>query len=320
MPARHRHTPFLHESAMTESSIASCPLVDAALGVPECSKRLVLRECLERWGVEAQHAVVDTGRYRCRYVVWGRGPTLVLIPGMATDALGFAMLMARLQSHFRCVSFDLPSGDGDGARMLKYTHADHVADLFALLDHLHIQQCFVLGSSFGSTIALAAMHRQPRRFSHAILQGGFARRPLARAEVLGASFCRFLPGRLRHTPFVVRILEHNARAEFPADDRELWEFFVEQHLQIPLRAFAARALLVHRIDLRSILPTIEQPVLLLVGDRDRLVGKACEVELRQGLPLAARAEIEQCGHMPQMTHPEVAAEVVRQFLMPSCSI
>src|SRR5205807_461669 len=118
------------------------------------------------------------GRYRCRYVVWGRGPTLVLVPGMAMDALAFVMLMARLQTHFCCISYDLPNGAADGAHLMTHDHAAHVADLFALLDHLAIHRCFLLGSSFGSTIALAALHAQPDRFSHAILQGGFARRPI----------------------------------------------------------------------------------------------------------------------------------------------
>jgi pimeloyl-ACP methyl ester carboxylesterase len=283
--------------------------------LPDCSRRLLLADCLERWRREAQPGVVDTGRYRCRFVSWGRGPTLVLIPGMALDALGFVMLLARLQSHFRCISYDLPNGETDGANLRKYRHADFADDLFALLDHLAIRECFVLGSSFGSTVALSGMHAQPGRFPRAILQGGFARRPLARAEVLAASFARFLPGRLGHLPFVRRVLEHNAGAEFGQREPDVWDFFVAQNLKIPLRTFAARALMIHRLDLRPLLPTIQQPVLLVCGDRDRLVGKTCEQELNQGLPKAARAEIEACGHLPQLTHPEVLAEVVRQFLV-----
>lgn len=299
------------------ASASSCPLTEPAQPEPDCARRLLLRECLERWRTEAQHGVFDTGRYRCRHVVWGRGPTLVLIPGMGLDAVGFVMLMARLQAHFRCVSFDLPEGEGDGARLMTYRHTDHVADLFALLDHLSIRACILLGASFGSTIALAALHAEPRRFARAILQGGFARRRLAPAEVLAASFARFLPGRMAHLPYARQVLAHSQRAPFEDREPEVWDFFVAQNLRIPLRAFAARALLIHRLDLRPILPTIKQPVLMVCGDRDPLVGKACEAELKQGLPLVARAEIENCGHLPQLTHPEVTAEVVRQWLVVS---
>jgi pimeloyl-ACP methyl ester carboxylesterase len=300
---------------MTATLTSTCPLANTAPGEPDCAKRLLLGECLERWRREAQQGVVDTGRYRCRYVAWGRGPTLVLIPGMASDAQSFVMLMARLQSHFRCVSFDLPDGMADGAHLMTYRHADLTTDLFALLDHLHIRDCFLLGASFGSTIALSALHRQPGRFSRALLQGGFARRPLSAAEVFVASWCRFLPGRLGHVPLLRRITEQNHREPFLAREPEVWDYYVERQCQVPLAAFASRVLMVHRLDLRPILPAIHQPVLLVCGDHDPLVGKTCEQELKQGLPSAARAELEQCGHEPHLTHPEVLAEVVRQFLI-----
>jgi pimeloyl-[acyl-carrier protein] methyl ester esterase len=297
---------------MTSTLAPACPHTDSPDAT--CAKRLILSECLDHWRREAQHGEVDTGRYRCRYVVWGRGPTLVLVPGMASDAISFVMLMDRLKSHFRCVSYELPEGGPDGARLMSYHHEDLTRDLFALLDRLRIAECFLLGFSFGSTIALSALHQQPQRFTRGILQGGFARRPLAPAEVLVASFARFLPGTLGQLPLRRRVIEHNHREPFLQRDPDVWEFFMEHTCRIPMRAIASRVLMIHRLDLRSILPTIPQPMLMICGDRDPLVGKTCEQELRQGLPSVARAEIEHCGHQPHQTHPEVMAEVVRQFL------
>ena len=39
-------------------------------------------------------------------------------------------------------------------------------------------------------------------------------------------------------------------------------------------------------------------------------------DLLRGLPHVARAELEQCGHLPQYTHPEVLCEVIERFLLP----
>ncbi len=284
---------------------------------PECSRRLVLADCLAEWRSEATFGAVYTGRYRCRYFAWGRGPTLVLVPGMASDAESFVMLAARLKSSFRCVSFDLPDGRGDGARVRRYQHADHVADLVALLDHLRVQRSFLLGFSFGSTIALSAMAQFPQRFMRAVLVGGFARRPLAPAEVLLASWARWWPGRLANLPFMRSAVERMHRPPFESRDADVWDFFLQRNLDVPLAAFAQRALLVHRTDLRALLWTIQQAVLLAVGDRDPLVGQATTEELRRGLPNVSRAELENCGHQPHLTHPEVLAEVVKQFLAPS---
>ena len=61
------------------------------------------------------------------------------------------------------------------------------------------------------------------------------------------------------------------------------------------------------------LPEIRQPVLLVCGDDDPLVGRSCETELLKGLPNARRIEFVGCGHFPYLTHTEVLAEVLRQY-------
>ena len=269
---------------MISTLLPSYPLAGSTPSDRDGAKRLLLPECLQRLRQEAQQGVLDTGRYRCRHVVWGRGPTLVLIPGMASDTLSFVMLMARLQEHFRCVCYDLPSGEGDGARLMTYRHADLTSDLLALLDHLRIRDCSLMGFSFGSTIALSALHRQPWRFSHAILQGGFARRPLSASEVFFASWGRFFPGRLSHLPLLPCIIDKNHRDSFREREPDVWDFFIERHCRVPLRAFASRALMLHRLDMRPILSALHQPVLLVCGDRDPLVGKPCFNSCAHALP------------------------------------
>jgi pimeloyl-ACP methyl ester carboxylesterase len=284
--------------------------------MPVCATRLLLADCLERRQREAEFGVCDTGRYRCRYVAWGRGPTLVLIPGLASEALSFVLLMARLQSHFRCISYDLPDGVADGARMSRYRHVDLVADLFALLDHLQVADCVVSGSSFGSTIALQAIQQAPSRFTHGVLQAGFARRPLAPMEVLGASFVRFAPGRVAHLPFVLRVLGLNHHVGFQGRD-EVWDFFLERTLNTPLRAFASRLLMTGKFDLRATLPSIRTPMFMVCGDCDQVVGRACEQDLMRGLPNLTRIDLEACGHEMHLTHPEVLGEALMRVLMPS---
>jgi pimeloyl-ACP methyl ester carboxylesterase len=63
------------------------------------------------------------------------------------------------------------------------------------------------------------------------------------------------------------------------------------------------------------LPDIHQPVLLVCGEHDPLVGRECEEVLQRSLPNTCRAELEECGHLPMFSHPEVLAEVVRRFLV-----
>jgi pimeloyl-ACP methyl ester carboxylesterase len=232
------------------------------------------------------------------------------------DARSFVLLMAGLAGQFRCIAYDLPAGGGDGARLGRYTHADLVADALALLDHLDLRQSYVLGSSFGSTIALGAMRAQPKRLLRGVLQGGFARRRLAPAEVLLARAFRYWPGHVGRVPLRRTFLYRCHAAPFAGRPPELWDYFVTRSNAHRASAGAHRALLIHQIDLRATLSEIRQPVLLICGDNDPLVGPECEKELLNGLPNAGRVRLTGCGHNSLFTHPEVMAEVIRRFLTP----
>jgi pimeloyl-ACP methyl ester carboxylesterase len=281
-----------------------------------CSQPLRLADSLPQWQREAQHGGGDTCRDHCRHYAWGLAPALVFIPGLSLESTSFVMAMSRLRTHFRCVGYELPTGDA--ANLTRYRHQDLRDDLFALLDHLRLERCYLLGFSFGATVALAALADQPRRFPRAVLVGGFARRPLAWTEVMLAHWARYWPGRVAALPFADHaIRRHNIELYATRPPSEL-DHFCAAELQPLLRTVAARALLMHRTDLRPLLARIAQPTLLIYGDRDTHVGRLYKDELKQALPNAARAEIESCGHYPQRTHPELFTEITRQFLTPEC--
>jgi pimeloyl-ACP methyl ester carboxylesterase len=285
-------------------------------GCSHHGEHLTLAAAQARFEREAHFGVCDTGRYRCPYYVWGTGPTLICVPGLADDARSFLLLAAQLSKSYRCVAYNWPAGEGDCdvARVRHYTHDDFVADLIALMDHLGAAHAFPLGYSFGSTVALSAMHKHPGRFPRAIFLGGFARRPLAPAEVLLASLARYWEGHVAQVPFIQWVLQAGRREAFIRREPVLWHYYLDRNGSLPLPALAQRALVLHDVDLRWILPQIEQPVLLICGDSDPLVGKQCEAELLMGLPRVARVELERCGHLSIYTHPEAVAEVAMEFL------
>jgi pimeloyl-ACP methyl ester carboxylesterase len=281
-----------------------------------CHRPIRLGDALARFEREAVRGVCDTGRYRCSYYSWGQGPPLLIIPGLSDQARSFVLVAALLSDQFRCVAYDLPTGRGDGACLRRYTHADLVEDAFAVLDHIQARQSYILGSSFGSTVALAALRERPERLPRGVLVGGFARRPLAPAEVLLSRMARFWPGAMRRLPLRRALLRRSHGEPFVHADADVWDYYLACWGAAPIAAVARRALLLHGTDLRPDLPQIRQPVLLVCGDRDPLVGPACEAELLAGLPRAVRVELLECGHNPQFTHAGALAEVVRQFLTP----
>jgi pimeloyl-ACP methyl ester carboxylesterase len=275
-----------------------------------------LDEAQRRFDREAIRGICDTGRYRCPYYVWGTGPPIILVPGLVDDSLSFLFLSSLLAPRFRCIAYDLPAGRGDGARLSRYSHSDLAEDLIALLDHLRIPQSYAFGSSFGSTIILAAMRSNPGRIPRGMLQGGFARRPLAPAELLLARVARYWPGSMRRLPFRKGLLRRCHHGPFASRSAELWQYFLDRSSAPAIAAVAHRAVMLHHLDLRPILSEIHQPTLLICGECDPLVGPECEETLLQGLPNAGHVKIEGCGHNPLFSHPEVLADLVGRFLTP----
>jgi pimeloyl-ACP methyl ester carboxylesterase len=315
------------ECSAADAIRPSCPAGDAHDCALSCTEVCALHpgehiaplnftEARARFEREAVHGVCDTGRYRMPYFVWGDGPPLLFVHGVGDSCRSFLLPIARLSAHFRCIAYDLPSGHRDGARLRRYTHDHLVADVWALLDHLGLRQCYIHGSSFGSTIVLKAMHARPERLPRGILQGGLAYRPLRRAERLLSYWGRFLPGRMASVPLREKVLLQTAGRGFKEMFPDIWNHFLDCSGRARLSAFASQAYMLHKLDLRPILPSIRQPLLLVCGDQDRVVPRVHEEMLLEGLPNAGRVVLDGCGHVPSYTHPEILAEVVRQFLTP----
>jgi pimeloyl-ACP methyl ester carboxylesterase len=264
---------------------------------------------------EMTSGALDTGRYRMRYFTWGEGPPLVFVHGMADVGRSFIPVIHSLRDQFTCVAYELPNGVNDGASLGRYRLADYVTDLLVVLDHLRFDRIALLGSSFGSLVALSALAAAPHRFARAVLQGGFACRPLREWERRLAQVGRFWRSWFGDWPFIHEpVMARVERDVYESVPPEMWRFFVANHGRTPCRAAALRSLTIARTDLRPLLPTIRTPVLLIGGDRDPLVPRSCERDLEDGLPDVRRVEFAPCGHYPQYTHPERMAQEVRGFL------
>lgn len=299
-------------------NVSAC---DHVCGANACPGRLdsgpiVLSDALRRYESEAEQGSVETGRYRLTYSVWGAGPPLVFIHGVSDVSRSFVQVISRLSAHFRCVAYNLPLGHGDGANLSRYRHEDLVADLWALLDHLKLDRAYVLGSSFGSTVALRALRERPDRLPRGILQGGLAYRPLRTIERVFTSLLRWLPGPTANLPRRERMLELVHKGPFAGRTDDVWRAYVEWTGESRLKTLGYQAKWLHSLDLRPDLPHIRQPVLLLHGDRDRVIPRPFADVLLGGLPAAGLVVLDGAGHVPYYTHPEAMAEVVRQFLTP----
>jgi pimeloyl-ACP methyl ester carboxylesterase len=250
-----------------------------------------------------------------RYFTWGSGSPIVFIHGMADAASAFVMVMHQLFERHTCIAYELPDGTTDGSILGQYTHTDYADDLLELLDHLSLARVAVMGSSFGSTIALEALSRRSERFTHGILQGSFAHRPLNFLQRCLCRSARYWRGWSGDWPAIFRIvLQQIEQQTFARLTPQVKKFLLDNGGRTPLQAAAMRSLMIDQIDLRPLLPSIQTPVLMIGGDNDSLVPRVCEYEIARSSPNVKRIEFSGCGHYPHYTHPIPMAEVMKIFL------
>jgi pimeloyl-ACP methyl ester carboxylesterase len=277
----------------------------------------VIRKEVERYDQAATVAHWHGPRYRMTYRVSGDGPPLLWVPGIASTYRTYALVINRLAERFRTIQYEYPGDDpGDGARLGRISHDHLVDDLFGLIEHLGFGRVFLVGLSFGGTVVLKALLREPRRFPRTVVQGTFARRHSTLAERAALFLGRRLPGRVSRLPLREKILEYNSRLDFPRPIEDRWSFYVEQNGLTPIRALAHRTSMVARLDLRDRLPQIDSDLLLVQGREDRIVPHRYHEELKALLGRSESVVMPTVGHIPHLTHGESLARVIQEWLLP----
>src|SRR5262249_15179551 len=112
------------------------------------------------------------------------------------------------------------------------------------------------------------------------------------------------------------ILTYNNKAEFPAILEDRWSFYLEKNGQTPIRSLAHRVALLTQLDLRPELPAIAPEILLLQGNEDRIVPRRDFDLLKATLPRAEGVIMPTVGHQPHLTHAEVLARLIGDWLLP----
>ena len=249
--------------------------------------------------------------YSARYCVWGEGPPLILVPGLAG---GFELLgpLARLLAQdFQVISYQLRGEDDCFALRRRFALPDLVADLREFLDWFGLECPPIFGVSFGGVLALELAMRWPNRLQALIAQGVGARfeRSLLQ-QVAGWVLSRYpLPS---NSPFVNQFF--NLLFGAKQEPGPLFEFVTQQCWQTDQSVMTHRFQLVESFDPGSRLSKVRVPTLLMAGDRDLLVSPQSLRDLVRSLDDAQRVDLPGCGHLAFVTQPERVADEVKRFL------
>jgi len=228
--------------------------------------------------------------YSLRYADTGRGePVFLCFHGLADTLEVWDALAGPLAERGRVVRIDQRGHGESGAPPGPCTREDLARDAIAVLDALVIDRAIAVGHSVGGIVAMAAALAAPERVAGLVLIGTASRC----SERTAAWYERIALAAEQHggDGLVRAIYGEESRRRARGDARAI--------------AHVARMLTsLYSDPLTPKLPAIACPVLLLVGEKDRMGPKASQT-IRDALP-PGRAELEVmpgCGHWPQLDVP-----------------
>jgi class 3 adenylate cyclase/pimeloyl-ACP methyl ester carboxylesterase len=236
-----------------------------------------------------------SGDINIAYQTMGHGPLdIVIVPGSIShvefhhELSGFTAFLHRLSGFARVVTFD-KRGQGLSDRVSGVPSLEErMDDVRAVMDAVGSKRAVLLGFSEGSPMSVLFAATYPERVSHLILVGGYAnslRTDEAFDAFLTATVAAWGTGLSMKR--VIGIQDGN--------EREMALLGKLERLSCSPGAFKTLMLMNRRIDVRSILPSVRVPALVLHSRADAVVPVAEGRKFADAIPGAKYIEY---GNLP----------------------
>lgn len=268
----------------------------------------------KRVSVRVSDSDVDTA-----YIDAGRGPVVLLLHGSGpgvSAAANWSTTVPALAEHFRVVAPDL-LGFGDTLRPLGLSFAGPVwvEHIIGLLDALGVDECSVVGNSFGGSLSLRLSLHAPERVRRQVLMGpggvAFTLTPQLEAawgyQGTTEDDMRALLRLFVHDPTLVTDDVVRAR-----NDAALRPGVLEEYAQMfppPRQKLLDAGALTDRQ-----FASVVADTLLIHGREDQIVPLSVAVDMVRKIPNAQLHVFGKCGHWVQIEQAARFNRLVLDFL------
>jgi 3-oxoadipate enol-lactonase len=253
---------------------------------------------------------------RIHYRVTGRtsAPPLLLIQGLGMDKHGWDIQRFVFSLRYRVIAFDNRGAGRSDKPLGDYDLSQMAADAVAVLDDVGVDRAHVVGASMGGAIAqlIAVLH--PQRVRSLTLVCTSCRNQQWRKELLQT----WAWDAQRHG--VGTMAGHAARWVIgPRSFRRLVPvigWLGPLGFGRSSEAFAAQVAAIVAADdsLADLLPSIEVPTLVVVGNQDILTPRGDSEELAEMIPTAELVVISGAAHGLMIEHATTFNRILGEFL------
>jgi pimeloyl-ACP methyl ester carboxylesterase len=289
-------------------------------------------------GVPGSSRTIDLGG-PVHYVDYGgdrEGPAVVLVHGLGGSHLNWDLLAPRLTDSARVVALDLPGFGRSEPGGRKASVPASVAVLGRFLDEVVGEPAVLVGNSMGGMVSILTAADRPASVRGLVLLDPAIPGPRrAQDRLVALTFAayavprvgeRYLRRNRTRKDALTRVRETLQLCGVDPDtvprevvDRSVTLLQERKDVEGMDRAFlaAARSLLRILADprrYRRAMAAIDVPVLLVHGDRDRLVQVAAAREVARTHPSWRYTELPGVGHVPQLQVPDRVAKEIHAWL------
>ena len=228
------------------------------------------------------------------YKITGHGDPLVMIAGFSSNQGTWMAQVPFFKKHFQVVTFDNRGVGKSSKPAAPYTTRMMADDAVALMDHLNIKKAHILGVSMGGMIAQELAINYPERVSRLVLactyccKTGDSGDTSEQAKSLKLSPRKMAAAMINlavNKPFYRLVFGFMAKMQLP---------FMNAADRIGLEGQTAACLVHNTLDR---LPSIQAPVLVIVGTDDRLIKSTSSDVIAGKIPHARLVKVEGGSHM-----------------------
>ena len=255
----------------------------------------------------------ERGDLVTRYTLEGDGPVLTLIHGVGSDMESWDAVVKELGSGFRVLRYDL-RGFGQSSKVMgRYELSHFINDHTALLDHLEIAACHVVGFSLGGLIAQGIAIQHPDRVDKLVLSSTIAGRTkeeAGRSRQQLHNLERGIAG-----DHFRKSLDRYFTPEFQKAHPEIIDRLEERNKRNDPECYAAAYRVIVETDLADELHRIKAETLVMTGEHDRGCNPRMAALMQDRIPNAKRVIHPKLRHNVLAEAPDQIARELRDFLV-----
>ena len=238
----------------------------------------------------------------------GDGPPVLFFHSLGTNSYLFRDQIAVLKNSYRCIAPDC-RGHGNSSCNGSLTLKDFISDHKAVLDHLDIKRCHIIGLSMGGLILLHFNSKWPDIGISFIIADSYARTPAGVEDHICAT--REAVAYLSMHEFGSQYAGDRLMPTTPIEKLDELAFEISK---CPSEAYVDTLQTVLTYDGRADLSNIKRPTLIIIGDSDDVTPMSESEYIRDSIYTSSIIEIPNAGHLSNIDNPKKFNETVKIFL------